>query len=225
MVKRVLIITFGFILSVFLCLLFLYPGKIALYYNQGTSHFRDIEVVIYGDSIVRQGNDWNSKLGRADVLNCGYSGVTTAYLRARLEEDVISYDPAYCLIWVGVNDIIQGRKVSVMLDDCQFMVNALESNGVTPVFVSVCPVRDNLGWNESINAWNAELREYSRETGLMFIDVHAVLTRDGELPEKYTVDGIHLNRKAYSAVAIVIKNALSGNHRALLPRSSQNSPP
>ncbi|WP_022666688.1 arylesterase [Desulfospira joergensenii] len=70
-------------------------------------------IVCFGDSLTRgygagKGKDYPSRLAEMtgiEVINSGMSGNTTADGLARLEDDVLSYEPDVVLITLGGNDM------------------------------------------------------------------------------------------------------------------------
>ena len=50
--------------------------------------------------------------------------------------------------------------------------------------------------NDKINAVNEMLKPIAVETGCELVDLHALLSENGELPGRYTFDGLHINGEA-----------------------------
>lgn len=54
------------------------------------------------------------------------------------------------------------------------------------------------GKNARFAEFNALLRAMAERRGLTFIDIWSAMQRNGELPEEYTFDGIHLKAAGYA---------------------------
>ena len=54
------------------------------------------------------------------------------------------------------------------------------------------------GKNARFAEFNALLRTMAERRGLTFIDIWSAMQRNGELPEEYTFDGIHLKAAGYA---------------------------
>ncbi len=84
-------------------------------------------VVFLGDSITQ---GWGGGLGAAfpgiKVANRGISGDTTRGVLLRLEEDVLSLDPAAVVLLIGTNDLEEGATPEVIAGNVKLIVARLE---------------------------------------------------------------------------------------------------
>jgi lysophospholipase L1-like esterase len=84
-------------------------------------------VVFLGDSITQ---GWGGGLGAAfpgiKVANRGISGDTTRGVLLRLEEDVLSLDPAAVVLLIGTNDLEEGATPEVIAGNLQLILATLE---------------------------------------------------------------------------------------------------
>ena len=67
---------------------------------------------------------------------------------------------------------------------------------------SILPVnndlRNNGVYNADILKINAGIQQLAADRSLIYIDLHPkFVNADGKLPERFTVDGIHLNGEGY----------------------------
>lgn len=179
-------------------------------YDQRTAYFRGLpdtrkEIVFLGNSITHWG-DWAELLGNTRVRNRGIAGDISFGVLNRLDE-VLSSKPKKLFIMIGVNDI--GRKIplSVTIATYQKILNTVRDQSPrTKVYMqSVLPINDKLinrkyytGTNEEIRKMNAELKLLAARNSVPFIDLYPIFSEGtGQLPEKYTYDGIHLSAAAY----------------------------
>jgi lysophospholipase L1-like esterase len=86
-------------------------------------------VVFLGDSITQ---GWGGGLGAAfpglKVANRGISGDTTRGVLLRLQEDVLTLDPAAVVLLIGTNDLEEGASPTVVAANLKLMIKALEQH-------------------------------------------------------------------------------------------------
>lgn len=179
-------------------------------YDQRSAYFRGLpdtggEIIFLGNSITHWG-DWAELLKNARVRNRGIAGDISFGVLNRMDE-VLSSRPAKLFIMIGANDI--GRKIplSVTVANYQKILKTVrEKSPETKIYVqSVLPINDKLinrkyytGTNGEIRKMNAELRQLAEKNAVPFIDLYQIFADEaGQLPEKYTYDGIHLSAAAY----------------------------
>jgi len=155
---------------------------------------KEVKVVMLGDSITYEA-DWNELLSRVDVVNRGIGLDTTEGLINRLS-DIYILTPEICFMMGGINDIVKGIPVSGIFSNIRKISEELQSHNITPVIQSILFV--SITWddwremNKKVNDLNRMLRKYSKEKGIIFVDVNQSLSKDGALDVKYTYDGVHL---------------------------------
>ncbi|RMG29759.1 MAG: hypothetical protein D6730_03420 [Bacteroidetes bacterium] len=160
-----------------------------------------INIVMLGDSITAAGH-WNEELGRADVLNRGRGGDTSARMLDRLQQDVLALSPRVCFLMAGANDQIwvAQREVSA-LDNIRSILRSLQQAGIQPVLQAVTLVGAHIPEaerrNQAILLFNQQLKQLATEEQLPYIDLNPQLAPQGFLADFYTTDGIHLQPMAY----------------------------
>ncbi|MDR1499480.1 MAG: SGNH/GDSL hydrolase family protein [Tannerellaceae bacterium] len=157
----------------------------------------------------------NNYLGR------GIGGQTTAEMLVRFRADVINLKPEAVIILAGTNDIARNIgyiSLENIFGNIVSMVELAKNNNITPILCSILPVYD-YRWRPGLepapkiillNTW---MKEYAVANGLVYVDYHSALKddRDG-LPEKYSADGVHVNKAGYE---IMEQLAIEGINKAL----------
>ena len=88
--------------------------------------------------------------------------------------------------------------------------------GIRPIICSVLPagkfpwraeIEDAAG---KIRTLNAQLKQYARDRGLIWIDYHSAMqAEDGSLRSEYTKDGVHPTAERYAVMERVILPAVA----------------
>lgn len=206
----VLVITFAFVLHKLGGLRYVYFKM----KNRGVAgvymHRKDIfkklpkdstDIVFLGNSLTEQG-PWSEMFPDWDIKNRGIAGDMTEGVLDRLHT-TLELKPKKLFLSIGVNDLLFHRP-DYILSNYEKIVNKISSQSPsTQVFIqSLLPVNNkvrNTGVkNEDIQEINRGLKEISKSKKLIFIDLYNTFTdENGHLPEKFTLDGIHLNGEAY----------------------------
>jgi lysophospholipase L1-like esterase len=158
-------------------------------------------IIFLGNSITELG-DWKKLTGDSTVLNRGIGGDITFSLLKRLEEVTVR-KPAKIFLLIGINDIKKDIPPAVIVDNIRKVVAKvrMQSPGTKIYLQSILPVNPAINGfpqhydkNSHILQTNALLKKAADELKLPFIDLHALFRdRNGLLPEKYTLDGLHLD--------------------------------
>lgn len=163
-----------------------------------------IKIVMYGDSMTEQGN-WAIGLERNDIKNSGAGGAKTSDLLLRLHDSVIKYRPDTCFLQAGINDIRNLPDLTQTKINYKKIIEKLLNEGIFPVVISTIYIKKDIYQDEinevninlGVDSLNAYLISVCNANKILFIDVNSRLTKDGKLWVKYSVDGIHLNKKGY----------------------------
>lgn len=194
-------------------------------YDTGTRHGkREKRIVLFGDSLTDYFPMELFEGVEARIYNRGEAGDTVPEMAARAESDVVLLEPDMVLMQGGANDYLlpfyRGAEVVAgqLLRTAQRIREKLPE---TVIYIeSLYPMFTKqtgnaiLFWSEGksnseIEAINAEIEKWCRETGIFYVDVYrALIGKDGELPLDYTVDGVHLTRKGYEQVWNVLSQVL-----------------
>lgn len=163
-------------------------------------------VVFLGDSHTEQ-CEWQ-ELFHPDstvILNRGIVGDYVKGVLGRLDE-VLRHKPRKIYLMVGVNDLVFKNKPEEIAATYREIVTRIRSQSPdSELFLqSVLPVNNRIKKtgvdNEQIRALNTLIAAIARDYALPYLDVYADLQdADGNLDQRFTEDGIHLNGVGYGA--------------------------
>lgn len=182
------------------------------YYQDRKGHFEtlvktDESIIFLGDSLT-DSCEWSEILGCKNIKNRGISGDRTDGVLNRLDE-VLSFQARKIFIMIGINDLVQGKKIEDVLKNYKSILEKLkQSNPDTKIFVqSVLPINNqkaidiqdlNLN-NGKVVKFNQKLQELAQEFSVQYLDLFPTFAdENNQLDERYTTDGVHLNGQAYS---------------------------
>ncbi|MDR1042211.1 MAG: GDSL-type esterase/lipase family protein [Deltaproteobacteria bacterium] len=179
-------------------------------------------VVLLGDSLTEWG-DYSGLSGRerpcgaAGPVNHGVSGDTTWGILARLHETTV-LKPDWVFVQAGINDLAQGSgpdELAARLARIWARL-ASDSPGCRVGVLNLLPLcTARLAWpgsaldNALVRRANAGIREAASRNVAEFLDLYtAYADPAGELPERYTADGLHLLPEAYGPWTGLLLKAL-----------------
>lgn len=158
------------------------------------------DIVFLGDSITARIN-WEEFFPNYVVLNRGIDSDVVEGALHRLDS-VTNTNPDKVFIMIGINDIRQGIDIDETLTYYSLMMSQLkEALPNSQIYVqSVLPVASKTGIdNHSVEQLNNALKDLSNAYELTYIDIfHDMLTDDYDLPENYSVDGVHMTGDGYA---------------------------
>lgn len=177
------------------------------------------QLILFGDSITEGFSPLNYGIISKQVLNCGIGGERISTAIARLERDVLNFNPKQVHIMLGINDLLHfpqidpdqieaetDRLISNYTQILDILRNAsielycagiiklseIAYNEQTHVFLNY------MYYNAIIDKLNQKIKAYCEINEIKYIDYNEVLTNKyNQLNVTYTYDGIHLNEKGY----------------------------
>lgn len=155
------------------------------------------KIVFLGDSLTDY-MKFDELVPDLTIKNRGIAGDTTSGVLKRLDE-VISLKPSKLFILIGTNDIVFDIKADKIVSNIKKIIDTFrEKSPQTALYVqTLFPVNHKFGDSrrphETIRKINAGLVKLSNEINFTLIDTYSLFAEGGELPERYTVDGVHLN--------------------------------
>lgn len=162
-------------------------------------------LVLLGDSLT-EFCGWDGLKADYDVVNHGVAGDTTMGLWTRVNR-ATRLSPWAVILQIGINDLGQGLTPEELADNHARIWRDIRANSPQSVLVvcSLLPIREEkLGWtsswlaNKRVKAVNKLLRDLAAAAKLPFLDLFSVIADEqGELPERMTLDGVHLTDSAY----------------------------
>ncbi len=179
--------------------------RTGFHYYERTTLFNELpippdSIVFLGDSLTFR-TEWSELFPGKNVINRGIGSDTTEGVLDRLDS-VIAAQPKQIFLLIGVNDL-KSRSVSATIQNYSKIISRIQSESPkTEIFVqSLLPVNNKkygkILSNDKIRKMNTELRSLAENTGVQYIDLYSTFAENDQLPEKYTVDGIHLTGKGY----------------------------
>lgn len=175
-------------------------------------------IVFLGDSITdffRINEFFHGKY----VINRGIGGDTTDNILKRMPESVYDLSPSKVFILIGTNDLGNGKSKDYIIGNISKIISGIRKNcpDAKIYLESIYPVSSarikkikklivGKRSNDKIMSINKGLEKLADEHGIKYIDVYSHLVgSDGNIRPEYTVEGLHLTVKGYSAAAAVLR--------------------
>jgi lysophospholipase L1-like esterase len=173
----------------------------------------DDPIVVLGDSIVEASTLPRSLCGHA-IVNAGIGGATTASnLGSILSEALGNKRAALVVVSLGTNDAAIPSSVEQYRSNYRALLTELA--GLTPrsAIVAIPPPEAGLEAKKVsgavVDSYNAVLPALAKEARATFISLP-------DMPERHTIDGIHLNAAGYE----VWEKAILGGIESVLCKST-----
>ena len=174
----------------------------------------DDAIVILGDSIVEASTLPRSACGHT-IVNAGIGGASTAsHLGAILANALDGKHAALVVVSLGTNDAVIPHSVEQYRSNYRALLAELAALTPRRAIAAIPPPEAGLEEAKKVSAavidsYNAILPALAEETRSIFIPLPA-------MPQKHTIDGIHLNGAGY---AVWDKAILTGIESALCKSS------
>ncbi|HEY9062194.1 MAG TPA: GDSL-type esterase/lipase family protein [Pseudobacteroides sp.] len=170
-------------------------------------------IVFFGDSLT-QGFGLKKYFTSGNLINKGVSANTTKDALKRVN-DVIGNKPDKVFIMLGTNDIWTLREEEDIMDNYNEIINKIRSACpyVEIIVQSVLPMGKNAlarnpdVSNKGIESLNTRIKDMVKVCSLKYVDIGILLKdKNGNMSDKYTKDGVHINSSAYDLWAKKIKD-------------------
>lgn len=166
---------------------------------------RKHEIVFLGNSITENG-DWNEIFRNKKIVNRGIGGDVCWGVLNRLDE-VVSSQPKYIFLMIGINDIGRSVPVEIIAGKIQEILSRIEvESPSTKVYLqSVLPINEEIIWydymknkSDKIILLNEQLESIAAKNEIQFLDLYSHFADEkGNLKPELTADGIHLSACGY----------------------------
>lgn len=166
------------------------------------------DIVFYGDSHT-SGSDFREYFPNVTICNLGLAGDNLNGFIRRVDM-IKAVHPKKIFFMGGING-----SGGITLEEYKRKYEILFSNIADSIpeaiiyVESVLPINscivDSYCSNEKIQEINNILRELSDKYGYKYIDLFTKYTENGELPMRYSREGIHLKKEAYAIWAEAIR--------------------
>ena len=168
-------------------------------------------IVFLGDSITSR-CDLDKYFPNYNVYNSGIAGNMTKDILDNMENRVFVYNPTKVFILIGTNDLVySGLDNDGIKNNIEEIINKIyEKNSNTKIYLeSIYPVNNSLNkeivetrTNDNIKDLNNKIEKICNNNKCTYINMYDNLTdKNGNMKRIYTVDGLHLNKICYKAVA------------------------
>lgn len=162
-------------------------------------------IVMLGNSLTERGF-WSEYFQDKRVLNRGIGGDCISGMINRVQP-IVDGQPRAIFIMGGANDLLFSKiSNEKLLQQYERLLDIIaKGTPRTKVYIqSLLPLNEVYnekfmkGKNARFVEFNGLLRAMAERRGLTFIDIWSDMQRNGELPDEYTFDGIHLKAAAYA---------------------------
>ena len=168
-------------------------------------------IVFLGDSITSR-CDLDKYFPNYNVYNSGIAGNMTKDILDNMENRVFVYNPTKVFILIGTNDLVySGLDNDGIKNNIEEIINKIyEKNSNTKIYLeSIYPVNNSLNkeivetrTNDNIKDLYNKIEKICNNNKCTYINMYDNLTdKNGNMKRIYTVDGLHLNKIGYKAVA------------------------
>ena len=164
------------------------------------SKLQAVDKVFIGDSLTDYG-EFHEYYPDEVVLNRGIRNDVAKGVFHRIDE-VVSRDAKEAYLMIGVNDIRYATDRKDFEKHIIAIIKSFEGRDTELFIQSILPVNNGLYGNtvsnKKVKQFNGVLQRVAAENGVEYIDLHAsFLDERGQLDERFTVDGLHLNGEGY----------------------------
>ncbi len=166
------------------------------------------EIIFVGDSIT-EGSFFDEIFLGDRVINRGIDSDTTDGILNRVDE-IVESNPAKIFIMIGINDIGNRIPNDQIINNYQKFINTIKQESPeTEIYLqSVLPCnydvmtdnsRNQSRTAENIENLNSEIKVLAEQNDCTYIDLYSGMLDDkNQLPESYTIDGVHLTHEGYN---------------------------
>ncbi len=145
-----------------------------------------------GDSITQQNDSWayqtSYTLGRSlkMIRNAAIGGQTSAQMLSRINSDVISYSPRYCVLDAGTNDIGNAVAFATWRDNMKSMIGLLQDANIIPIMMTL-PASNTHAATHAL--WNNWIRTWCANNQVHVFDIYPILVdpTNGHYSSSYDV--------------------------------------
>ncbi len=168
----------------------------------------DCDVVFFGNSITA-GSSFHECFQSVSICNLGYPGDGLDGMLLRIEQ-IKAVKPEKIFIMAGINGLYM-QSLSVFEDKYEQLLKAIKKeNPLAKIYLqSILPVNNNVKKhhcdNDKIIDANNIISNIAKENNCVYIDIHKLYIKNGELDKKYTKDGVHLKTEYYNLWAELLK--------------------
>ncbi len=167
-------------------------------------------IVFTGSSSIRMWKDISVYYPEHQIINTGFGGSEMSDLLYHLEHVVLKFAPAKVFIYGGDNDLDSGRPVSIIMEQTEKVVEAIESKfpNCQIILISVKPSLIRWHLRSNYEKLNQEFELFaSKNANRKYVNIwEAMLNDQGVVnPSIFIEDGLHMNKAGYDIWDRVIR--------------------
>lgn len=172
-------------------------------------------IVFFGDSLTEY-YPIEEIYGETSFVKSGVAGYKVQDLLDRMDTMLYRYNPTKVILLIGINDYYDDKseenQKQIIKKIIKIVEKIKENRPKAKIYLeSLYPInirKKDLAEkedNENIDTLNKKLKEYSKKNDIVYIEVNSKLKDgDGNLDERYSEDGIHLNKVGYAKVTRIL---------------------
>lgn len=176
----------------------------------------DFDVVFFGNSITR-GSSFHEYFTNTSICNLGFPGDNLDGMMLRVNQ-IKAVNPKKIFIMAGINGL-NLQTTGVFEEKYERLIKAIkESNPHSTLHLqSILPVNNSIApkyvcSNEKIVNANEIIKKIAHNNNCIYIDVHQLYVKDGEMDASLSRDGVHLLPESYDAWANLLKPYIDEHH-------------
>ena len=173
------------------------------------------QIVLLGNSITEDANDWNDRLGTENITNRGVSGDITDGMLVRLDE-IIYFKPLAIFLLIGINDIYamnlpDGKQTEKYIVNkiIKILDILLKESPETKLYLQTILPTHREDIKDQIKRINRELINRVQPK-VTVIDLYSLFANDNDtMTSEYSTDGVHLNTYGYDIWVNYLRNHIN----------------
>ncbi|RGX80743.1 serine hydrolase [Bacteroides stercorirosoris] len=176
------------------------------------------DIVMVGNSLTEGGGDWNARLNKKNIRNCGIIGDEVMGIYDRLHQ-ILPGHPEKLFLLAGVNDISHDLTADSIVSMIRMTIERIqrESPDTKLYLQSLLPFNESFGRYKKLTGKtnmvpeiNAQLETLAKEHKITFINLFPLFTEKGTnvLRSELTSDGLHLNEEGYKIWVKALKKRI-----------------
>lgn len=167
-------------------------------------------ILFTGSSSIRLWTDLTSRFPDLHIINRGFGGSEVSDVIQYAPTIIYPYQPSKTFIYVGTNDIGNGKKPETVINDIKNLVDGIQkklpATKIYYISIQAAPIRQHL--IEEIKKTNNEVKKFmAKRKNCEYIDLFEILLGpDGKPQAKYFgEDQLHMNKTGYDMWAEKIR--------------------